>query len=600
MPKFFPRRPDNHSSNKAPLIAAGAVILAALIGGAVALFPIIFKPPIIDFELNSAHFRQDSFIKIMIKGQPSLEGEDLVALLDSCSIDYCLEKKENHWQFCPKKCHLPGELIRDGQHILSLRITETETVRKFKIYFDSQAPPLVLEKTVVSDSTATFRGLTTDAGDTLNVDIFLWNGDRYERTQLPVTRHKNHSGQSIWAFQANVKRIPKLDENDPNFSEIFCRIQVSDQAKNIAAYELPYSHVFAKGFSRTLVGDTEILLGRLPEQRPEWQPQTIPLEIKAPQMVKTSETDEFTLVIQVFTAHYAEIAVKNLPPDASGKISYFKNNQLLEQTDRTQISDRDVAAGDLYQYFATVKGQDQQEHKTNTAFSFDFEMVAIPGGRFLMGGNEEEDEQPVHEVAIRPFFMSKFEITQKQWQAVMGNNPSVFQGEYLPVEQVSWLDCQQFIQRLNQISGKNYRLPTEAEWEYACRAGTTTPFNTGENLTTDQANYDGNYPYKNFPQGKYLEKTTPVGSYPPNAWGLYDLHGNVWEWCQDWYDANYYEFCKQQGVVENPTGPETGLGRVLRGGSWGYRAQGCRSAHRDWNGPGLRSGSLGFRLVFVP
>jgi formylglycine-generating enzyme required for sulfatase activity len=144
------------------------------------------------------------------------------------------------------------------------------------------------------------------------------------------------------------------------------------------------------------------------------------------------------------------------------------------------------------------------------------------------------------------------------------------------------------------------RLPTEAQWEYACRAGTTTPFNTGDNLTTDQANYDGNYPYKNYPKGEYLQRTQPVGSYPPNGWGLYDMHGNVWEWCDDWYDSEYYEECKRQGTVENPVGPATGSYRVVRGGSWYDYAQGCRSAYRIYGTPGNRYYYLGFRLVFVP
>ncbi len=146
------------------------------------------------------------------------------------------------------------------------------------------------------------------------------------------------------------------------------------------------------------------------------------------------------------------------------------------------------------------------------------------------------------------------------------------------------------------------RLPTEAEWEYACRAGTTTPFNTGENVTTKQANYNGNYPYKNFPQGDYLVKTTPVGSYDANAWGLYDTHGNVYDWCRDWYDGEYYATCKKSRPhgIENPEGPESGSFRVLRGGLWDGYAQDCRSAFRNHGRPEDRFTYVGFRLVFVP
>jgi len=159
-----------------------------------------------------------------------------------------------------------------------------------------------------------------------------------------------------------------------------------------------------------------------------------------------------------------------------------------------------------------------------------------------------------------------------------------------------------FCEQLTKLAKGKYRftLPTEAQWEYACSAGTTTPFNTGENLTTEQANYDSNYPYRNNPKGKYLEKTTPVGSYPPNEWGLYDMHGNVWEWCMDWYDEKYYDECEKKGIVENPAGPETGSRRVLRGGGWNNGVQNCRSANRYSSGPVNHFNSFGFRLVFVP
>ncbi len=160
-------------------------------------------------------------------------------------------------------------------------------------------------------------------------------------------------------------------------------------------------------------------------------------------------------------------------------------------------------------------------------------------------------------------------------------------------ENVSWEDAQKFIQRLNQAEGEHvYRLPTEAEWEYACRARTTTPFYTGRCLGTDEANYDGNYPLKGCPKGVYREKTTPVGSFPPNPFGLYDMHGNVSECCQD----RYGPYPKSASV--DPGGPSTGTNRVLRGGSWGDAAWRCRSSGRDWDGPGNRDAYGGFRLAF--
>ncbi len=238
-------------------------------------------------------------------------------------------------------------------------------------------------------------------------------------------------------------------------------------------------------------------------------------------------------------------------------------------------------------------------------------MVTIPAGEFMMGSPGEEEgrihDETRHPVKLDSFQISPTPVTQTQYKAIMGKNPSYFQGKgdnygNRPVEQVSWNDAMDFCNKLTELLKGNGRftLPTEAQWEYACRAGTTTPFNTGDKLTTDQANYNGNYPYKNYPKGKYLEETTPVGSYSPNAWGLYDMHGNVWEWCQDCYGRDYYVECKKDGTVENPAGPKEGSSRVMRGGCWCYRARSCRSAHRFNYTPGYRSDNVGFRLVFVP
>jgi len=228
-------------------------------------------------------------------------------------------------------------------------------------------------------------------------------------------------------------------------------------------------------------------------------------------------------------------------------------------------------------------------------------MVWCPPGTFLMGSPESEKErdpdETQHRVTLNQgFWLGQTEVTQEQWNAVMDSNPSYFKGDTLPVDGVSWIDATEFIKRLNAKLGKElYRLPTEAEWEYACRAGTTTPFHTGENLTTDQANYDGRYPYADFPKGEYREKTTPVGSFPGNAWGLQDMHGNLWEWCQDWL-GDY-----AAGEQVNPGGPDSGQFRVLRGGSWDDDGSYCRSADRGGLTPGLtpdyRGVNSGFRLA---
>jgi len=241
------------------------------------------------------------------------------------------------------------------------------------------------------------------------------------------------------------------------------------------------------------------------------------------------------------------------------------------------------------------------------------EMVRIQGGTFTMGSpaNEPEhyDDEVQHKVTVSSFYMGKYQVTQKEYQAVMGTNPSNFKGDNLPVEEVSWYDAVNYCNRLSQkeglapaytVNGANvtwnqnadgYRLPTEAEWEYACRAGTTTPFSTGNNITTRQANYDGNNPYNNNAKGEYRGKTTPVGSFEPNSWGLYDMHGNVMEWCWDWY-GDY-----SGGAQTDPKGASSGTHRVERGGSWLSHAKNLRSARRDYYTPSYRIVNLGFRLV---
>jgi formylglycine-generating enzyme required for sulfatase activity len=204
--------------------------------------------------------------------------------------------------------------------------------------------------------------------------------------------------------------------------------------------------------------------------------------------------------------------------------------------------------------------------------------------------DRSSDEQQ-HQVTLSAFKMSKNEITFTQYDAFCdatgGTKPddSGWGRGNRPVINVTWYDAKAFADWMG------CRLPTEAEWEYACRAGTTTPFNSGNNLTTNQANYDGNNPYNGNPTGVYLGKTQSVGSYPSNAWGLNDMHGNVWEWCSDWYD-NY-----GTGSQTNPTGPSSGSHRVYRGGGWFYSARYCRSSLRDFGYPSSGFNGLGFRLV---
>lgn len=258
--------------------------------------------------------------------------------------------------------------------------------------------------------------------------------------------------------------------------------------------------------------------------------------------------------------------------------------EVVRVNDRGQITDRSQSQAE---FFAADLGN-----------GIPLEMVSIPGGSFEMGSPESEsqrdgDEGPQHSVSISPFFMGKYQVTQAQWEAVMGNNPSNFKGADRPVETVSWEEATEFCQRLSQQTGQDYRLPSEAEWEYACRAGTRSPFYFGETITPDIVNYDGNFAYGSGPEGEYREETTPVGSFPPNAFGLHDMHGNVWEWCQDYWHDNY------DGAPSDGSAWVTGGDsdrRVLRGGSWYNAPRLCRSAGRSDLNPAFRNFSYGFRV----
>jgi formylglycine-generating enzyme required for sulfatase activity len=234
--------------------------------------------------------------------------------------------------------------------------------------------------------------------------------------------------------------------------------------------------------------------------------------------------------------------------------------------------------------------------------------VEIPAGRFVMGTSTNEAKRSLNEgpqttvVFSRPIWMGRYEVTQAEFTAVMGVNPSVVQGEDLPVDQVSWPEAMEYCEKLTvreRAAGRLpedrvYRLPTEAEWEYACRAGTTTATSFGNTLSSTQANFDGGVPYGDGAEvGPRVGGTVKVGSYPPNAWGLHDMHGNVWEWCGDWYGSRLLG-----GKFADPVAPSSASTRTLRGGGWETTGQFCRSATRYTIGPlVLRTVSSGFRTV---
>jgi formylglycine-generating enzyme required for sulfatase activity/uncharacterized caspase-like protein len=276
-----------------------------------------------------------------------------------------------------------------------------------------------------------------------------------------------------------------------------------------------------------------------------------------------------------------------------------------------------------------AQGQEIQQNKgqakyftENLGDDVTLDMVYIPGGEFLMGTEDEEIERlnqkyqtdwfncekPQHKVTVPPFFMGKYPITQAHWKAIASRTdlkierdlkpePSYFQGNNnRPVESVSWYDAVEFCARLSKLTKQEYRLPSEAEWEYTCRAGTTTPFYFGETITADLANYNCNYTYGNEVKGKYRQETTPVGSFPPNAFGLYDMHGNVWEWCADSWHGNYAGAPVDGGAWI--TGGNDNRS-PLRGGSWYGNPYSCRSAYRFYSPRDSFYNVIGFRVVCV-
>lgn len=220
------------------------------------------------------------------------------------------------------------------------------------------------------------------------------------------------------------------------------------------------------------------------------------------------------------------------------------------------------------------------------------ELVSLKSGQFTMGSDKgNSDEKPPHQVQLSAFSIGKYEVTQSQWMAVMGRkNPSRFQGDgNLPVDSVAWKQANDFCTALSQKTGYNFRLPTEAEWEYAARGGKQTEYSFG-----DDAKQYGEYAWFYENSGK---KAHPVGTLKQNPFGLFDMHGNVWEWCSDWYDRNYYTQLSKQGMAVNPRGPAKGEYRVVRGGSWVNNAVGCRSAFRFNVLPGIFDRDVGFRVV---
>ncbi|MBU6346249.1 formylglycine-generating enzyme family protein [Cylindrospermopsis sp. CR12] len=278
----------------------------------------------------------------------------------------------------------------------------------------------------------------------------------------------------------------------------------------------------------------------------------------------------------------------------NGKTSEYQNGYSHKGIDTKPFSFNLVTTNKRGEIISTTLGY-ARSFIQDLGNGVNLEMVQIPGGKYLMGSRDErcDWEFPEHEVILPNFFMSKYPVTQEQYKAITGANPSMFKGDQLPVENVSWNNAVSFCEELAIKTGKSYTLPSETQWEYACRAGTGTAFYFGDSINSDLVNYNGNYSYGLVHKQNFRQKTVPVGSLMPNAYGLYDMHGNVYEWCLDDWHSNYNGAPDNQ----NPWFSRTSRWKVVRGGSWNTSPQDCRSTSRSLHMADSAYGDIGFRLV---
>jgi formylglycine-generating enzyme required for sulfatase activity len=321
----------------------------------------------------------------------------------------------------------------------------------------------------------------------------------------------------------------------------------------------------------------------------------------------------FQQVLQLREQDVAQVMAKFVPPAQTFKPQLATSSNLTSihaaQVNAAQVqpsSSCNLSNLSIEVVTVNARGEERQRQTEQVQIFVEdlgngitLEMVSIPGGSFRMGSPDHEKdrmsrESPQFEVMVPAFFMGRYAVTQAQYEAIANHNPSDFTGKNRPVENVSWYEAQDFCQKLSQKTGRTYRLPSESEWEYACRADTTTAFHFGATLTTDLGNYNGSFSYQTEPEGQYREQTTAVGQFLPNAFGLYDMHGNVWEWCDDiWHET--YEGAPTDGSAWKEGGDRRF--RPLRGGSWDFVPWYCRAATRDPFAADYRDYDVGFRVV---
>jgi formylglycine-generating enzyme required for sulfatase activity len=426
--------------------------------------------------------------------------------------------------------------------------------------------------------------------------------------QLAKIDHPRLTGYAEWAAEALKKLRSELKSLESDRDRL-----LSEAGQHFANYQYGDAEHFLEQIPEPLrIGRSNDLLQVSRRRHAEcWKLSskirgalsTRSYEGLLPKLMKFSElrpNDEVARELRT------KLETKELTDIINSAVAAKKFDGLLPKVERyLQLRPADEGA----QILSLRLGRIENRSLTN---GIGLKLVRIPLGEFLMGADDSDssadvNEKPQHPIEItKPFYMSVYEVTQGQFEMVMECNPSEFSGRpgedavRLPVENVTWDEAVEFCRRLSErpeekSAGRLYRLPTESEWEYACRAGTTTLFHVGDALSSTQANFDGTYPHGEAAIGPYLDATSVVGSYEPNGFGLYDVHGNVYEWCADWFDEEFY----RQSPSSDPDGPFLGAKRVARGGSLCGTATNCRSSDRNSYEPENRSPYCGFRIVCV-
>ncbi len=432
--------------------------------------------------------------------------------------------------------------------------------------------------------------LTTDAAAEIWVNgerkgVGSWSGRLGSGEYLMETRRENHRPQSVVHHVAPAAGVQRLELTAP--TPIYGGLSISVTPSN--------AEVIMDG---TSVGQTPLFMQRvlighhsLTLKKSGYGDYHTEVNVTEGQIATVGGKMQDAVEVQ-FTSNVPGVTLKvdgiEVGP-SQGSYSLAYGRHRLEMTaEGYQPFSREIEVSDAARSFA-LKMESLFGNRTFTVNGVTFTMVAVKGGTFQMGATSEQkkfykDEQPVHSVTLSDYYIGETEVTQALWTAVMGSNPSYYKGDNLPVESVSWDDCQTFIRKLNQLTGATFRLPTEAEWEYAARGGNKSRGYqySGSNNLNDVAWYTSN-------SGS---KTHAVKTKQPNELGLYDMSGNVYEWCQDWYGSY------SSRAQTNPTGPSSGSNRVNRGGSWGRNARGCRVSNRGSGTPVNRFYNLGFRLSF--